>query len=235
MNTPPSGSIPVQKVFDVVFGLVVMGTVGTLIGFVMGGGLMPVAIGIGLALGCVVGLLGGRRFLVSILVGTVLGGLLAWLVAGADRIWVGAGAGAAMARVALVRPGRSEATGAPGGHRRRLPSLLDLRRRHRQPLHRPPRRALLGHRVLHRDGCQREHRPALAAGAADALVPGIGACALGTTLKNRRIWPRSLEFIEPRGNGDVGIRKCCPGCCKFWIQLDCPLKLSCCLPHIGPA
>ncbi len=88
--------MPVQKVFDVVFGLVVMGTVGTLIGFVMGGGLMPVAIGIGLALGCVVGLLGGRRFLVSILVGTVLGGLLAWLVAGADRIWVGAGAGAAM-------------------------------------------------------------------------------------------------------------------------------------------
>ncbi|MGE5258986.1 MAG: hypothetical protein ACM3KE_20110 [Hyphomicrobiales bacterium] len=96
MNTPPSGSMPVQKVFDVVFGLVVMGTVGTLIGFVMGGGLMPVAIGIGLVLGGVVGLLGGRRFLVSILVGTVLGGLLAWLVAGADRIWVGAGAGAAM-------------------------------------------------------------------------------------------------------------------------------------------
>lgn len=96
MNTPPSGSMPLQKVFDVVFGLVVMGTVGTLIGFVMGGGLMPVAIGIGLVLGGVVGLLGGRRFLVSILVGTVLGGLLAWLVAGADRIWVGAGAGAAM-------------------------------------------------------------------------------------------------------------------------------------------
>lgn len=96
MNTPPSGSMPLQKVFDVVFGLVVMGTVGTLIGFVMGGGLMPVAIGMGLVLGGVVGLLGGRRFLVSILVGTVLGGLLAWLVAGADRIWVGAGAGAAM-------------------------------------------------------------------------------------------------------------------------------------------
>lgn len=96
MSTASIGSMPLQKVFDVVFGLVVMGTVGALIGFVMGGGLMPVAIGIGLALGGVVGLLGGRRFLVSILVGTVLGGLLAWLVAGADRIWVGAGAGAAM-------------------------------------------------------------------------------------------------------------------------------------------
>lgn len=73
-----------------------MGTVGTLIGFIMGGGLMPVAIGLGLVLGGVIGFLGGRRFLVSILVGTALGGLLAWLVAGGDRVWVGAGAGAAM-------------------------------------------------------------------------------------------------------------------------------------------
>lgn len=57
---------------------------------------MPVAIGLGLALGSVIGFLGGRRFLVSILIGTVLGGALAWVVAGTDRIWVGAGAGAAM-------------------------------------------------------------------------------------------------------------------------------------------
>jgi hypothetical protein len=47
-------------------------------------------------LGAVVGSLGGRRFLVSILVGTVLGGLLAWLVAGFEKILFGAGAGAAM-------------------------------------------------------------------------------------------------------------------------------------------
>jgi len=74
----------------------VMGTVGTLIGVITGGGLMPVAIGLGLALGGVIGFLGGRRFLISILVGTLLGGALAWLVAGEERIWVGAGAGAAM-------------------------------------------------------------------------------------------------------------------------------------------
>jgi hypothetical protein len=73
-----------------------MGTVGTLIGFVMGGGLLPVAIAVGLVLGCVIGFLGGRRFLVSIMMGTVLGGALAWLVAGLDRVWVGAGSGAAM-------------------------------------------------------------------------------------------------------------------------------------------
>ncbi|HSA61843.1 MAG TPA: hypothetical protein VLE03_06355 [Nitrospiraceae bacterium] len=95
-ESTPSGPMPVQKLFDIVFGLAVMGTVGTLIGFIMGGGLMPIAIGLGLVLGGVIGFLGGRRFLASILVGTVLGGALAWLVAGAERIWVGAGAGAAM-------------------------------------------------------------------------------------------------------------------------------------------
>lgn len=85
-----------SKVFDIALGIVVMGTVGTLIGMTMGGGLMLVAITIGIVLGAVIGFLGGRRFLVSILVGTVLGGVLAWVMAGVERIWVGAGAGAAM-------------------------------------------------------------------------------------------------------------------------------------------
>lgn len=96
MDVSETGLMPIQKMFDIAFGLAVMGTVGTLIGFIMGGGLMPVAIGLGLVLGGVIGLLGGRRFLISILVGTLLGGALAWLVAGEERIWVGAGAGAAM-------------------------------------------------------------------------------------------------------------------------------------------
>lgn len=93
-----SQSIPManQRLFDIAFGMTVMGTVGTLIGFIMGGSLMPMAIGLGLVLGGVIGFLGGRRFLISILIGAVLGGALAWLVAGTDRIWVGAGAGAAM-------------------------------------------------------------------------------------------------------------------------------------------
>ena len=85
-----------SKVFDIALGIVVMGTVGTLIGMTMGGGLMPVASAIGIVLGAVIGFLGGRRFLISILVGTVLGGGLAWVMAGVERIWVGAGAGAAM-------------------------------------------------------------------------------------------------------------------------------------------
>jgi hypothetical protein len=89
-------TMPFHKWFDIVFGLAVMGTVGVLIGVIMGGGLMPVAIVLGLAMGGVIGYLGGRRFLVSILIGSLLGGALAWLVAGDDRISVGAGAGAAM-------------------------------------------------------------------------------------------------------------------------------------------
>lgn len=96
MDAKQAGAMPIQTVLDIVFGLAVMGTVGTLIGFIMGGGLMPVAIALGLVLGGVIGFLGGRRFLISILVGTILGGALAWLVAGSDRISVGAGAGAAM-------------------------------------------------------------------------------------------------------------------------------------------
>lgn len=87
---------PSRKLIDMLLGALVMGTVGTLLGLLMGGGILPVAIGIGLVMGTVVGLFGGRRFLVSILIGTILGGLLAWLLAGAEKISVGAGAGAAM-------------------------------------------------------------------------------------------------------------------------------------------
>jgi len=89
-------TMPLHKWLDIVFGLAVMGTVGGLIGLIMGGGLMPVAIVVGLVMGGVIGYLGGRRFLVSILIGSLLGGALAWVVAGPERISVGAGAGAAM-------------------------------------------------------------------------------------------------------------------------------------------
>jgi len=96
MDAMPAQMMPLQKWIDIVFGLAVMGTVGALIGIIMGGGLMPLAVVAGLAMGGVIGFLGGRRFLISILVGSLLGGALAWLVAGADRVWVGAGSGAAM-------------------------------------------------------------------------------------------------------------------------------------------
>jgi hypothetical protein len=85
-----------RKAFDIGFGIAVMGTVGILIGVIGGESWMLLSIGLGSLLGAVVGFLGGRRFLASILIGTVLGGVLAWLVAGFEKISVGAGAGAAM-------------------------------------------------------------------------------------------------------------------------------------------
>lgn len=88
--------ISTRSLIDMVLGAVIMGTVGTLIGLLMGGEIVPVGAGIGIALGTVVGIFGGRRFLISILVGTVLGGALAWMIAGPENISVGAGAGAAM-------------------------------------------------------------------------------------------------------------------------------------------
>lgn len=91
----PSPSV-LSKGFDLCFGAAVMGTVGVLIGLLMGRDALPIAAAMGTVLGMVVGLLGGRRFLISILVGTALGGSLAWIVAGPDNISIGAGAGAAM-------------------------------------------------------------------------------------------------------------------------------------------
>ncbi len=86
----------IRKAFDVILGAVIMGTVGTLIGLLMGERAVPIGAVAGVILGSVVGMLGGRRFLVSILIGTVLGGVLAWTLAGLDKISYGAGAGAAM-------------------------------------------------------------------------------------------------------------------------------------------
>lgn len=88
--------MPMGTILDILLGMAVMGTVGTLIGMVMGWGALPLAVLVGLLLGGVVGFLGGRRFLVSIMAGTLLGGVLAWLVTDVERVWVGAGAGAAM-------------------------------------------------------------------------------------------------------------------------------------------
>src|SRR4029077_2566567 len=91
-----TGRSTLLKAMDILFGIVVMGTVGTLIGMIAGGGIMPLASGGGLVLGGFIGLMGGRRFLASILIGTLLGGALAWFIGGLERISVGAGAGAAM-------------------------------------------------------------------------------------------------------------------------------------------
>ncbi len=85
-----------RKLIDILLGAMVMGTVGALIGVLMGDELIVVTIGIGVAMGVVIGMFGGRRFLISIVLGALAGGALAWFVAGTDKISFGAGAGAAM-------------------------------------------------------------------------------------------------------------------------------------------
>ncbi len=93
---PLSSTHRVRKAVDITLGAAVMGTVGALIGFLIGHHAVPVGTAVGILLGTAVGMFGGRRFLVSILIGTALGGALAWLLAGFDKISYGAGAGAAM-------------------------------------------------------------------------------------------------------------------------------------------
>ena len=89
---PPSTRV----LLEVAFGAVVMGTVGALRGAVGGVSRVVVGGGLGWGGGGVVGFVGGRRSLVSVLVGAVLGGLLAWFIAGIEKVSFGAGAGAAM-------------------------------------------------------------------------------------------------------------------------------------------
>ena len=88
--------MPPSQIFDVALGAVVLGTVGVLTGLSMGVGFLPAALIVGLCLGGGVGFFGGRRFFVSIFVGTFFGGMLAWYLGGVDAISVGASSGAAM-------------------------------------------------------------------------------------------------------------------------------------------
>ena len=77
-------------------GVVIMGTVGVLIGILLGDSFLYFASGLGVILGIGIGLIGGRRFFLGIVIGTFLGGTLAWAVSGPENITVGAGSGAAM-------------------------------------------------------------------------------------------------------------------------------------------
>ena len=85
-----------SKVFDVILGILGLGTVGLLIGVFMGDGWLPVTLALGTLLGAGVGFLGGRGFFLSIFIGTILGGLLALGLGGAETVTVGAASGAAM-------------------------------------------------------------------------------------------------------------------------------------------
>ena len=82
---------------DMVLGATVFGVVGAAIGYYWGTTASLVIAGaVGVAFGYLIGLLGGRRFFVSIVCGALLGGGLAWLIAGTDAVTLGAASGGAM-------------------------------------------------------------------------------------------------------------------------------------------
>ncbi len=82
---------------DMLLGAAVFGVVGAAIGYYWGtGASLVVATAVGLVFGFLIGLLGGRRFFVSIVCGALLGAGLAWLVSGTSAIPLGAASGGAM-------------------------------------------------------------------------------------------------------------------------------------------
>jgi len=82
---------------DMVLGATVFGVVGAAIGYYFGtSASLVIASAVGVAFGSLIGLLGGRRFFISIVCGALLGGGLAWLIAGMGAVPLGAASGGAM-------------------------------------------------------------------------------------------------------------------------------------------
>lgn len=82
---------------DMVLGATVFGVVGAAIGYYWGTtASLVIASAVGVAFGFLIGLLGGRRFFVSIVCGALLGGGLAWFIAGTGAVPLGAASGGAV-------------------------------------------------------------------------------------------------------------------------------------------
>ncbi|HEY3198013.1 MAG TPA: hypothetical protein VGJ57_08365 [Nitrospirales bacterium] len=80
-----------------VFGSIVFGIVGLAIGYYMDTRASIAVAGlIGMLLGLFIGILGGRRFFISIVCGAIVVATLFGLVSGRDAIPLGAGVGGAM-------------------------------------------------------------------------------------------------------------------------------------------
>ena len=82
---------------DMLLGAAVFGVVGAAIGYYWGTGVsLAVVTAVGLVFGLLIGLLGGRRFFISIVCGALLGAGVAWLVSGTSAVPLGAASGGAM-------------------------------------------------------------------------------------------------------------------------------------------
>ena len=83
--------------WNLILGMIIMGTTGAAIGFYIDGPLI-ITLGaiLGGSLGACVSIFGGRWFFLSILAGTILGGALALYLEGPDLFVIGAGSGGAI-------------------------------------------------------------------------------------------------------------------------------------------
>ncbi|MEE2987580.1 MAG: hypothetical protein VX667_07310 [Nitrospinota bacterium] len=82
---------------DVIFGVVLMGGTGILIGLVIHSGVASLFAGIlGVIIGGLIGWLGGRRFLVIICLGALTGTYLGYRTGDRDIMIIAAGSGAAI-------------------------------------------------------------------------------------------------------------------------------------------
>jgi hypothetical protein len=119
MSQRQEGAIKQGLTFDMVFGAVVFGIVGAAIGYhINTAASIPVAGIIGTVFGLFIGILGGRRFFISIVCGAVLGAALFGLVSGRDAAALGAGVGGAIGGFLGVQMGM----------------LVDLWRQHKESM-----------------------------------------------------------------------------------------------------
>jgi hypothetical protein len=82
---------------DMAMGMTIMGSTGLVIGIHLGGAVwVAVATILGLILGGFIAKLQARRFFISVLVGTALGGMLALWLGGSYALIIGAGSGGAI-------------------------------------------------------------------------------------------------------------------------------------------
>lgn len=82
---------------DMVLGVMIMGSTGFVIGLNLGGSfLIAIATLLGVILGGFISIFNARRFFLTVLAGTVLGGLLALILGGPETLIIGAGSGGAI-------------------------------------------------------------------------------------------------------------------------------------------
>ncbi|MBT5867373.1 MAG: hypothetical protein HOH38_00885 [Nitrospinaceae bacterium] len=94
-NNPPS---PAHGKGEIYLGMILMGLTGVSIGWVVHSPLlMVIAGGLGTLIGGLVGWLGGRRFMIIICLGILLGAFLGYRTGDQDILIIAAGTGGAIA------------------------------------------------------------------------------------------------------------------------------------------